>query len=87
MSCSAAWGDLDGDGKPDLPIASGYSMGRSIGLPSDGSYRLLHNVANNSHHWLMIDPQGTRSNRDGNGAEVHVSAARQVLRISEPPTP
>lgn len=67
--------DIDGDGFLDLLLANGGSMGRSLGLPSDGGgYQLYRNVANNGNHWLMIDLEGTRSNRDGIGAVVHVTA-------------
>ena len=60
-------------------------MGRSSGLPSDGGgYQLLRNVARNDHHWLMIDLQGTRSNRDGIGAVVRVSAGgRTQVRVQD----
>lgn len=66
--------DFDGDGFLDLFIASGGSMGRSLGLPSDGGgYRLYRNVGN-GNHWIEIDLEGTRSNRDGIGAIVRVTA-------------
>ncbi len=65
--------DFDGDGFIDLLIATGGSMGRSLGLPSDGgSYSLLRNQGN-ANNWLQIDLEGTRSNRDGIGARVEVS--------------
>lgn len=66
--------DFDGDGFLDLLIANGGSMGRSLGLPSDGGgYQLFRNRGN-ANHWLEIDLQGTRSNRDGVGAVVRVTA-------------
>ncbi|MDP3123839.1 MAG: CRTAC1 family protein, partial [Thiobacillus sp.] len=66
--------DFDGDGFLDLLIANGGSMGRSLGLPSDGGgYQLFRNVGN-GNHWIMIDLEGTRSNRDGIGAVVRVTA-------------
>jgi hypothetical protein len=71
---SVTTADFDLDGFVDLLIASGGSMGRSLGLPSDnGSYRLLRNTGN-ANHWLMIDLEGTRSNRDAIGALVRVTA-------------
>lgn len=71
---SVTTADIDGDGLLDLLLACGGSMGRSLGLPSDrGGYRLLRNVGN-EHHWLMIDLEGSGSNRDGIGAIVRVSA-------------
>lgn len=71
---SATTADIDGDGFLDLLTASGGSMGRSLGLPSDdGRYQLFRNVGN-GNHWIMIDLEGTRSNRDGIGAIVRVTA-------------
>lgn len=71
---SVTTADFDGDGFIDLLIATGGSMGRSLGLPSDGGgYRLLRNTGNDNR-WLQIDLEGTRSNRDGIGARVFVTA-------------
>jgi len=70
---SVTTADVDGDGSLDLLTASGGSMGRSLGLPSDnGRYQLFRNVGN-GNHWIMIDLEGTRSNRDGIGAVVRVT--------------
>jgi hypothetical protein len=72
---SVTTADVDGDGFLDLLLSNGGSMGRSLGLPSDGGgYQLFRNVANNGNRWLMIDLEGTRSNRDGIGAVVKVTA-------------
>ena len=66
--------DVDGDGFLDLLTTSGGSMGRSLGLPSDnGRYQLFRNVGN-GNHWIMIDLEGSTSNRDGIGARVVVTA-------------
>ena len=71
---SVTTADIDGDGFLDILTASGGSMGRSLGLPSDnGRYQLFRNVGK-GNNWLMIDLEGTRSNRDGIGAIVRVTA-------------
>ena len=50
-------------------------MGRSLGPASEaGSYHLYHNVCQSGNHWLEIDLEGTRSNRDGIGARVDLTA-------------
>jgi hypothetical protein len=66
--------DFDGDGFLDLFVSNGGSMGRSLGLPSDGGgYRLYRNIGN-GNHWIEFDLEGTTSNRDGIGAIVRVTA-------------
>lgn len=72
---SVTTADVDGDGCLDLLTASGASMGRSLGLPSDnGRYQLFRNLCRNGNHWLMVDLQGIRSNRDGIGARIVLKA-------------
>lgn len=71
---SVTTADVDGDGFLDLLTASGASMGRTLGLPSDnGRYQLFRNVGN-GNNWLMIDLVGASSNRNGIGAQVVVEA-------------
>lgn len=66
--------DFDIDGSLDLFISTGGSMGRSLGLPSEGgSYNLYHNITN-SNHWLEVDLEGIASNRNGIGAVVQITA-------------
>lgn len=71
---SVTTADIDSDGFLDILTASGGSMGRSLGLPSDnGRYQLSRNVGN-GNHWIMVDLEGTATNRDGIGAIVRVTA-------------
>ena len=55
-----AFGDLDNDGAID--IAVNVNEGRAMVLRNQGS----------GNHWLIVDPVGTLSNRDGIGARVHI---------------
>jgi Ca2+-binding RTX toxin-like protein len=61
---SAAAADYDNDGFLDiLETTSG----------NDPTYRLFHN-SGNTNNWILIDLEGTVSNRDGIGASVYVTA-------------
>ncbi len=55
--------DFDNDGRPDLLMTA----------IADRPY-LLHNRSTSGHHWLTLHLEGTRSNRDGFGAILHVTA-------------
>lgn len=59
----AAFGDLNNDGRIDVVTSS---LG---GLPE-----LFINRTHNGHHWLIIDLEGTLSNRDGLGAKIAITA-------------
>jgi len=65
----AAWGDYDNDGFLDLFVTNG------LGPPpfSAGPHKLYRN-SGNGNHWLEIDLQGRRSQRQGNGTTVVVVA-------------
>lgn len=51
--------DYDNDGRPDLAVSNS-------GEPAV----LLHNQSETPHHWVRLDLEGTKSNRDAVGAEV-----------------
>lgn len=59
-----AVGDYDGDGDPDFLVS--VCNGSPVLLRNDG--------AGPQRHWLWIKPVGTRSNRDGIGTRITVSA-------------
>ncbi len=60
--------DYDNDGRMDLILTS---LGdRAV---------LLRNEAATGHHWLTLKLVGTRSNRDGFGARVRVTAGARTL--------
>ncbi len=66
---AAAFADLDGDGDLDVCVAR-----------LDQPLQLLENRLPRRGRWLMIDFEGTVSNRDGVGARVTVEAGGGRLR-------
>jgi hypothetical protein len=59
----ACFGDYDNDGKMDAFM---------VNLNAHGT--LLHNVTQTSNHWITIKLKGTKSNRDGLGAHLELTA-------------
>jgi hypothetical protein len=66
-----ARGDVDGDGDWDVAL-----LWNNVGL------RLWQNVGGNANGWIGLLPEGTRSNRDGLGARVRVTAEGRVVTES-----
>ena len=57
----AAFGDLNNDGFVDVAINC-----------HDGPAMVLMNQGGNGNHWLLVNTLGTRSNRDGIGANIRL---------------
>lgn len=64
---SGAW-DYDNDGRMDLAVTTLADRAR-----------LWRNVGQNTNHWLTFRFEGTRSNRDGLGTQVRVTAGGRTL--------
>jgi hypothetical protein len=63
----AAFGDIDNDGDLDILL-----------VPNQGPVALLVNDGVSRNHWLELRLQGTRSNRDGIGARIRVTAGART---------
>jgi enediyne biosynthesis protein E4 len=59
----ACFADYDNDGKVDAFL---------VNLGAKGT--LVHNISENTEHWVAIKLRGTKSNRDGIGARIEVYA-------------
>jgi hypothetical protein len=59
----SAFGDLNNDGRIDV-------VTNSLGATPE----VLLNRTRNGYHWLLIELEGTRSNRDGLGAKIAITA-------------
>ena len=70
-SRGVAFDDLDNDGDLDVVI-----------LNSRGEPTILRNDSSKTNHWLQIQLRGTKSNRDGIGARVTVTAG-DLTQIDE----
>ncbi len=65
----SAYGDLDGDGFPDLVVSS-----------LNKRPRILLNSGGNGNHWLWLDLVGTKSNRDAIGTRVKLTTTSGRVR-------
>jgi hypothetical protein len=63
----AAFGDFNNDGKLDVVV-----------VVLNARARLFVNRSMNEHHWLTINLTGTKSNRDGLGTRIKVTAGKHV---------
>ncbi len=70
-----AYGDFDEDGDQDIVISV-----------SNGSTVLFRNDQQIGNHWLRVNLQGTRSNRDAIGAKVQLETGDRVLQQTVMPT-
>jgi enediyne biosynthesis protein E4 len=66
-----AFGDLNNDGKIDVVISA-------IGSPAE----LLYNTSTDSHHWILIQTVGVKSNRDGIGTRIKLTGASGFVQYN-----
>jgi hypothetical protein len=57
-----AFGDLDNDGRIDAVVSV-------LGGPVE----ILHNISETGNHWILLKLVGTKSNRMGIGAQIHIT--------------
>ena len=57
-----AFGDIDNDGHVDMVVTV-----------LNGAVKLFHNVSSDKNHWILLKLVGTRSNRMGIGAQIHIT--------------
>lgn len=57
-----AFGDIDNDGRMDAVVTV-----------LNGAVKLFHNVSGGNNHWIILKLVGTKSNRMGIGAQIHIT--------------
>jgi len=76
---SAIFADYDDDGRVDIFVTvNGQQVedgqGNNIFDPKQGKGILFHNETKSDNNWLKVRLEGTKSNRDGFGATVSITA-------------
>jgi hypothetical protein len=80
---SAIFADYDNDGLVDIYVTNNGQQvedgkGNTINDPYQGVGILYHNETQSTNNWLKIKLEGSKSNRDGYGAKVQLTAGDLV---------
>ena len=70
-----AFGDLNNDGRIDAVVSA-------IGEPA----KVLYNVCSSENHWILIQLQGSKSNRDGIGAKIKITSESGEIQYNHATT-
>ena len=69
---TSVFADYDGDGDPDMFLVN-YA----------GNAKLFENCADDTNNWVIVDLQGTESNRDGIGARLALTTSNGATQYYE----
>jgi hypothetical protein len=67
----AAFGDLNNDGRVDAVVSA-------IGSPAE----ILYNTSPAPSHWILIQPEGRQSNRDGIGTKIKLTGESELVQYN-----
>ncbi|HET9306134.1 MAG TPA: CRTAC1 family protein, partial [Candidatus Sulfotelmatobacter sp.] len=67
-----AFGDIDNDGHMDAVVTV-------LNAP----VKLFRNISGDNHHWVLLKLVGTKSNRMGIGAQVHITTEDEQSQWNE----
>lgn len=67
----SAFGDLDNDGRIDVVVSV-------IGQEPE----IFYNTSTDDHHWILIQTEGTQSNRDGIGTRIKVTGESGLVQYN-----
>ena len=68
----SAFGDLNNDGRIDVVVSV-------IGKPAE----LLYNASSGNSHWILIQLEGTKSNRDGIGTRIKLTSDSGLVQYNQ----
>jgi hypothetical protein len=70
-----AFGDLNNDGRIDVVVSA-------IGEPA----KVLYNISSRENHWILIQLEGTKSNRDGIGSKIKITSGSGEIQYNHATT-